>query len=563
MASAVGDQIILEKSGQREYPDSFVRNSIWEFVEDTNATGMYTSGMSTIDSSTLANSNKWIDYRTAYLTIPFRIRMTAATDAADIGIFAAGIKNGFYHMIDSAEISINGVEIQQTTSLSNIMWGFRLMTTLSVDDATKIGEHIGFFPDSSSSWSYRTAAGAAGLGPCNNTDASALGVSSELAAQTPNTSNNGYYKRQLLLSYNAATGTQHEAAATTASLSEFFKANCEYTAATAGSPGQCIWNAMAIVRLKDICPLFGQISLTKGLLIRITMHLNQPSFTITGANTGAGPPASGTLSVGAVSFPYNGFTNPVMVSDSSSRSGGNSLIVTDSNYDVDLRVGTTPFSSDLLNGSRTNYGPFSQTAIRLWVNTLVLTPQQESTLIADPVRRYAYNDIYQNSFTLQGQASTNQNLFQSVPRVRRLLMVPLDATYGLTSPFDSEPATTMPLAAISQFQVAISGVNRFPTEITYDYRMWLEEVSKTGLYSNMVTGLSSGLIGYEDWSMNQRFYLVNLHTGAESEDAVGKNISVSFKSNSDSGRTLRWVCFCEYERHLTLNIVSGAVVEFE
>lgn len=545
------DQLTLDLSQQNEYATPFVRNSEWLWVLDQNPSGTYSSGQSILETSSLSNSNKWLAWFTAYLAIPQRLRVQANTDnTGTCSTFMAGLKSGFFHSINSCQVEINGVTVQQNTQLSNLMWNYRLVTSLSYNDLIKNGSILGFWPDSSNSWGYSAAASISGVGFTNNQDATAL----TLATATPSNGsvgyNAGYLKRQQWICYSADAGSEHVAAATETALGQFFKSYVDYTAAAAGVKSSVIYNMISIVRLRDICPLFAQLGLCKGLLVRLTLTLNQPTVTYT---TAAGP----TLSAPTVSFPYGGQTNPIMITSAVAANGGVVGAAFVDTFTADLRIGTTAFST----ATTANAGPFGQTNIRLWVQSVILPPDEEAELIANPIRTYKYNDIYEMDFAVAAGGSANQLLFNSVPRVRKLIMIPQDSTYGLTSPYDSSPATTLPMCGLTNFQVYLSGMPLFPTPVAYDYRQFVEQAGRTGLNYNLVEGLSSGLIGLDEWQNNYRYYVTDLHQGLESEDDVTKNIQVSF--TSQSAQALRMYCFVEYERVLELNILSSSVVSFK
>jgi len=546
------DQLTLDLSQQPEYSSPFIRDSDWLYALDQNPSGVYSSNQVVIDTSSLSNSNKWLDWNGSYLAVPIRIRVTANT--ANIGIvpqFSTCIKSGFFHFFNSCQVELNGTTVQQSTSLSNLMWNYRLLTTMSYNDLVKNGAAIGFWPDDSQSWGYASAASLSGLGFTNNLDASSVDLSAVTAGQGPVGSNQGFLRRQTWLSFDASGGS-HAGASNNTDLATVFKPYVEYTPKAVGVKGECIYNMIGIVKLADICPLFKQMGLIKGLLIRLTLTLNQPTFTFTTTTT--------TFSAATVSFPYGGQTNPVMIASGEASNGGQQLRTAGDTFTCDARIGATPFSSALSSGVSTNTGPFGQTQVRLWVQSVILPPSEETELMSSPIRTYKYNDIYETDFNVAAGATVNQLLFNSVPRCRNLVLIPQDQTYGITSPYDSAAGTTLPMCGLTNLQVQLSGMNLFMNPVSYDYRMFLEQVQRTGLNDGLIDGLSSGLIGFNQWENNYRFYRVNLFQGNGSEDEVVKNVQVSFTSKS--ARALRMFCFVEFERELQLNILSSAIVSF-
>lgn len=550
------DQLVLDLSAQPEYVAPFVRNSEWLWTLDQNPSGTYSSGTCILDTSSLSNSNKWLNWQSAYLAIPQRIRCTAGAVNLAMGQYMAGIKSGFHNTINSCQVELNGVTVQQSTQLSNLVWSYRLLTSMSYNDLIKYGSTIGFYPDDSNTWQYNAANSTEGEAATfsNNKDGGAVDVSAVAAGGTAVGYNRGFLQRQNWLSYNAAAATSHAGAASQDQLNQIFKPYVAYTAAAGGVLAEVIYNMIAIVRLRDICPLFAQLGLCKGLLVRLTMTLNQPTFTVTYAGAGGNITA-----ISDVSFPYGGQSNPVMMASAAASNGAagvGALTAT-----VDLRVGTTAFSSALSAGGTANSGPFSQTNIRLWIQSCILAPEQEAELIANPIRRYHYHDVYEMDFAVAASGSVNQLLFNGVPRCRRLILIPLNDG-GAANVVDGQGSgTTLPMAGLTNFQVYMSGMPLFPTPVAYDYRQYLEQFVKSGLNYGMVEGLSSGLIGQDQWENNYRYYVMDLHQGLESEDDVTKNLQVSF--TSASAVAMRMYAFVEYQRELELNILSSAVISFK
>ena len=172
----------------------FVKRDMLTLQDQQN--GNYAGNQLTIDTSQLANSNKYMDYRNAYLSVPLLMAATSATDASGCsllsyirpasdstaetphaldasGVLKPGIdqffslKNWFGSICHSMILDYAGTTIIQQTSLTGLWSTFRLMTTLSMADVETLGPTIGFYPDSSN-FQMSKAASAAGIGVCNN-----------------------------------------------------------------------------------------------------------------------------------------------------------------------------------------------------------------------------------------------------------------------------------------------------------------------------------------------------------------------------------------------------------
>ena len=96
----MSDAIVYDLSSQSESdPNIFIKKD-WISILD-NQNGVYSANQSVIDTSQFSNSNKYINYREAYFTIPMLLTLTqfapsvsftpaAAATSAD---YALGLKN--------------------------------------------------------------------------------------------------------------------------------------------------------------------------------------------------------------------------------------------------------------------------------------------------------------------------------------------------------------------------------------------------------------------------------------------------------------------------------------
>jgi hypothetical protein len=173
-----GDHLVYELSMETEgTKEPFVRQD-WISILDNQATN-YNTYQSVIDTSQLSNSDKWMNYREGFIVMP--LLLTVQGDSDVDGVFAmqpadnefavdeaVGLKNWFGTMVHSLSVDLNGTTIIQQTQFINIINSFRLMTSLSWGDVQTMGSTIGFYPDSSDTWSYSQYPAAIGQGFCNN-----------------------------------------------------------------------------------------------------------------------------------------------------------------------------------------------------------------------------------------------------------------------------------------------------------------------------------------------------------------------------------------------------------
>jgi hypothetical protein len=105
----------------------------------------------------------------------------------------------------------------------------------------------------------------------------------------------------------------------------------------------------------------------------------------------------------------------------------------------------------------------------------------------------------------------------------------------------------------------LSGKNVYNSNIDYDYRTFVEQlVSSNQLNGGLTTGLSSGLIGYNDFEQLYRYVYTNCSRGAVQDVGVAK--SVQIQGTIYSQATVSILVFCEFERSVVINVASGQVV---
>ena len=368
----------------------------------------------------------------------------------------------------------------------------------------------------------------------------------------------------------------------TVNLNAIFQSYIQATGPSGAETGRAIvFNA--VIRLKDICDFFGKMCLLKGATIRLYLNTNQTYFTVnayagTISTAGVVVPASLSLASTPVILGGGG-TNPIMVS---------SLDVGQGLFPAVMSIGTTPTEKQALTQFkvglsivRTQFSQFTSQvsapmqAVRLYVPAYTLTPQAEARYLAmSPTKKIVYNDFFQ--FTIPSvSGSFNVLVSNGLPSLRSVLCVPTidkisngsDAgagnyvgvtTSSLLSPFSSTGGSPDPIP-ITQFNIQLSGKNVYNANIDYDYRAFVEQlVSSNQLNGGMTTGLSSGLIGYNDFEQLYRYIYTNCSRGAVQDVGVAK--SVQIQGNTQSQATVSILVFCEFERSVVINVASGQVV---
>lgn len=369
-----GDTLVFDMASESEgSPAVFVRKD-WLSILD-NQNGSYQGNQSVIDTSQLANSNKYINYREAYFTVPMLLTLSAPLNAtaANCPPFAAlpctqavGLKNWYGSIIHSFTLDYNGTTIIQQTPYIGLWNSFKLMTGLSVNDVKMMGPQIGFFPDSSES--VGKGALLSGGNAASGMKAGVLGttVNNQMAEGVPNLMNNlstNYLPSSMLIDNPTNHGLQqrvrawnldpfqqqgsvavfelnNSGPAYVAQKGQFFQGGTTLSSATgqavsgtvsgltqlwksylfnrvsaSTTQGGCVqWAITAQIYLKHIHSFFERVPLLKGVFCKMTLNLNQSSVTATtlgGVSTALSGQAGNWTSC-SVQSPLGG-VSPIMI----------------------------------------------------------------------------------------------------------------------------------------------------------------------------------------------------------------------------------------------------------
>jgi hypothetical protein len=311
------DTLVFDMSSQSEgSPSVFVRKDWLSILDNQNQN--YQGNQSVIDTSQLANSNKYMNYREAYFLCPLVLTLTGqgsstyftpsvALNSAD---FAVGLKNWYGSIVHSFTLDYNGTTIIQQTPYVGMWNTFKLMTSLSYDDLITQSSQLGFYPDNALSWSYCSASSQSGIGVCNNNNAPAPAVVS-LAFASGEQFNEGLLRRQQAWAFDPAgiTGAETNATAfstliSTASLNQLWKSYIyNKTAQTSSSTYGVFQVAIsAVIYLKHLASFFERVPLLKGVFMKMTLNFNQSSvnFSVSSTQTIATITAGGISTAGVL-----------------------------------------------------------------------------------------------------------------------------------------------------------------------------------------------------------------------------------------------------------------------
>jgi len=552
------DQLVYNLSTRNDLMESVMTKKEVVYIQDQN--GSAYNGTITFETSSISNSGKFADWTNAYFVIPYVVTMVAAADISGTSSrFSVGMKAGWWHLIHSMSVDLNGINIIQQTPFLNLYASYKCITNWSYNDMVKNGDSVGFWKDSVDSFQYFALQNASGSVISNNTIIGIAAVVGQIPA-IPTTwagstvlagYNEGYFRRLVASNYYNGGTAQFLGATAPNAISSGLSVCGQATANTS-----FYWRYNCVIRLRDLSDFFdNKVPLHRGGVYRFTLNYNSGAVTVSYA---AGPlfGSSAVVQSSGQSLPY--------IFSSGAASNPNSAIA----------QGVT-LTGGVVNSSVAGVASPSISACRLYVPLYTLNEAYEEQLLSlNPEKTIQYKDLYQYTISSTG-ASGNFNALvtNGLSKPLTCVVIPF-ADYslinggaaaanstGLTSlntPFSSTPATTDPGLLVRNFNIQVSGINIFPQNIDYTFVEFQNELSKiNAVNGNCTSGLTSGLIGQHEYERGYSYHIADLSRSYSADDFVPKSILIT-GTNVASIAAIYYV-FVEYMRTVTINLASGNV----
>ena len=588
------DKLVFDLASEIEGSTNVFIKKDWVNILDNMNTN-YSSNQSVIDTSQLSNSNKYMSYREAYLLVPMLLTVTnasatgatntnfaPATDATSCD-YCIGLKSWFGQIIHSFTLDYNGVTVIQQTPYINMVNSFKLLTSLSWDDVITQGATIGFYPDSALSFRVNTDATAAdGQGTCNNTINPVILGGSPTIGTTFNAFQNvsgnvGALKRCQYINYDSA-GTVGSAGAYSTLQNDQAARNIwksfisnKVNGLNNATSGVFQITVTATIYLKHIHSFFAMCPLLKGVFMKMTMNLNNTSVTFTTATAAPGT----TMLLSGVSNAVGGVC-PLLLSAQSYRlaSNGNATVLGNlgpGNYIASVAVGSRVLNPTQAGIAGVQQGQCAQ-SVYLYVPAYTFNPVFESAYLSSPIKRIAYEDVYQYQvLNVAAGASFNNLLTNGIANLKSVLIIPffsvsasgLPATVQVPvfqSPFDTAgTGTTSPLIQFNNFNVVVSGQNAIYNTQQRQFEQFNNQLAGCNAVNGGLTdGLTSSLIGALDFDMSYCYYYVNVERMLPVEQSVPKSVQII--GINQSLRSIDMYCFLSYQSEISIDLFTGSRV---
>jgi hypothetical protein len=591
-----GDTLTYDLSQSTEgSAQVFVKKDFLNILDNQN--GNYSGNNSVLDTSQLANSNKYMNYREGYFAVPMVLTasnanvnvaiplVAPATTATSVDL-AFGLKNWWGQIIHSFTLDVAGTTIIQQTPLINLWNNFRLMTTLSWQDVYTSGAEMGFYPDNPLAWGFSGGAsgGAStdGVGVCNNRNR--LNIPQVQDVFNPyETGNTGFLKRQQYIAYDPDAvagslvgGSAYSAFLTGANALAQYKS---YIAVkqNAGATTQAgiQYAIMATIKLRHIHSFFQNIPLMKGLFMKMTMNLNQSSVSVLtpAGKTGETYGEATFENVISVNNALGG-VSPIMIASKTEvagglgNGGGGGIVwkndaggAVAQTLNVSLAVG-----SRALISSQSSFQSGLAPSIQLYIPAYTFNPVYETAYLSSPVKKVVYTDVYQYQVPLvQAGKSFNQLITNGIANIKSVLVIPLLTSASnngldpLLTPFDDCGSSTAPLGLLTNFNVVVAGQNMIYNSQRYSYEAFLNQLQGcNAVNANLTDGLTSSLIDKLSFEMKNTYYYVDCSRMLPVEESVPKSVSII--GQNSSAKDLQFIVFVEYGVQVNLDVLSGARV---
>jgi hypothetical protein len=555
MSFSIGSRAVINETiAGEDLQDlkSYCTDKNYLYVVDQQ-NGSYSNQVSW-DLTSAVSQNAWMSLQEGYILMPFCTSLTWANGQTNpVSAKAVCLKDSFLNYVDSLQLFVNGKQLIDQTTFSNIPLQILDKLTMGVSDLKLEGSALNISPDTATSIRQTAAASSSGDGITNN-----LGFIPNTAIDNFNI-NYGIANRVLNTWSSPTITTNQPTAMNTITnnaqiLAPYF--SNDGTTKKAGT-----WNYVVYLPLRRLSDLLRKYPLIKGSQVRLVLNFNASTVSITEGGT---TPATYVLA-----------SNPTMTA-------GNTVtaMLTDTNYGLGtataavagagtLTTAIQPTTVSLVSGTTPARGFPQLPNCRIYLPTYKINPTYEERLLANRVQTVKYLDWYQQPIVgiSSGQAFS-QTLTTALPNVACLIMVPFqNGASGLfanatcsqfQSPFDTAPATTLPggMNAFQNFNVQVSGQNVFNLNQNYGFDNWVQEVQKVALNAGLEKSIASGLVDFQTWLWSP-YVVCDLTDRAESANDTYQSVVVS--GTNSAGVKVDYYCFIGYYKTIKVDTLTGDV----
>lgn len=541
----MSDQLFYDSGLVEEISDPIFQSKKTLWILDQNG-GSYGSGQIKLDCTSLSNTSAYLDWSSARLVIPFVVGITSSVaingnDAASSHSvdFAASLKNGSHQLIHSMQCSINGKDVINLTPYLNQFVSYKMLSELSQDDVTTLGQSLLFSPDTTTSITRSS-------NQLKNNSANVSFTNTTATSGTPvlnkgTSGNKGFFDRLLTTSYNGSAGNLSTVVDKSKG-QQLAKNSTEYIVGAVQKQAQ-VYYMVAVIRLRDVSDLFAKLNFpVRNILCNFTINVNQGSIVHTQAS-------NNTSSVNV-----QGGTFPVMLN---SDSVATNFAIGD--ITVSCAVGSLSLSG--VAGS-----PFRGTiqSCRLYVDAYEMRPGKEIEYLKEKQKDIVYDDVQLfQVFNVSSGSQINSILTNGITNPKKLLIMPTvsPSSNANVSPLlcanSTEPANTSP-CHLTNISLFLGGQNILNNLEQYSFEHYLNNVMpESVLNGGRTNGIISGLYGETDWFYSP-YYVFNL--SRRRQETTNQPLSVQVQATNASLLSADYNCFITHERSFKLDVSNGQIM---
>ena len=578
-------------------------NKAWNSINDINS-GVYTnSGLSLVqfDLTSIYNSNGFTDTADLFMAIPIVMSAAFTTGSASVAVPATtaassllSLKSNYQHLIHQLEIVADGKVINQMTPYASVYTHFRMLSQMTKSDLENSGVSLGFSSvlDSENSVQFDASVGGVastpklGQGLNNNRPFVSNSVAgSDVPSFTSNVQNqncvNTAIARRVSRYADVTTTTGSTVAGST-----FTTYNRVYGTATSGNLpvianandliaefkpyytkiGDIMtWYDLCLIPLKMFTDCLDKIGLIKraSLVIRCYVNTGSCSIPVVGSNTT-------DLNYGGVANSTFSNTVPFTINWLGGTSANGGIPATTTNIAAGLYIARAPTTSIAGVNLGLNAVTHPMPACRMNYSAINLNPARAQLYLQENrAKEVVFENFITNQYNSIPASGTFSQLVQSgIKNPVGILLVPtISATQPTlvggtvplgfnqwASPTDTFPATFSPIS-LTNLQVQLGGVNVLSgTPLNYTYENFLEQVSLADKLTSSDFGVQAGCISQKWWEMN-RAYWVDLSRGREADKATMRNLTISFRNQSQVAVDL--LVFTVYLDRVVVDVETG------
>ena len=254
-------------------------------------------------------------------------------------------------------------------------------------------------------------------------------------------------------------------------------------------------------------------------------------------------------------------------------------------YTANVSVGAKCLDSSLTQLTGVTTSGMAQ-SIYLYVPAYTFNPEFEQAYLSTPIKQIKYTDIYQYQISnISSNGMINSLITNGIANIKSILILPYyspnagsaatnvrsgvninsntNIAQGLPvyqSPFDpAGSGCTSPLCHLTNFNVQISGQNAIYNMQKYAFEEFNDQLyGANAVNGGLTDGLTSSLIGRQEFDMEYCYYYVNVERMLKVEEAVPKSVQII--GQNTSAKSCDYFVFVEYGVEFPVDALTGARV---